>query len=212
MEKALEELHLQEKIKYEKMWNQELYRKRSPGLLLATFFLYHIQDRVKVGDSILDFGCGTGAASLLFFEKGLDVTLVDIANNCLSPIARDLVQNKTAKFKFIEASLWDLPQDLNPCDWIYCIDVLEHLPEPKLMEALQSMAKKTKKGGALQVFLEDETMGESIGEKLHLSIYPLNWWIEKISSFWKIEHVQEIIPNLRYCIYVGSPLINPSIL
>lgn len=207
MEKVAEELHLQEKMKYEKMWNQDLYRQRSPGLLLTTFFLYHIQNRIKVGDSILDFGCGTGAASLLFFEKGFDVTLIDIANNCLNPQARNLAENKTSKFEFIEASLWDLPQNVNSCDWIYCIDVLEHLPESKVIPALQAMAKKTKKGGALQVFLEDETLGESIGEKLHLTIYPLNWWVEKISSFWEIEHIQEIIPNVRYCIYVGAPLV-----
>lgn len=49
-------------------------------------------------------------------------------------------------------------------------------------------------------------MGELIGETLHLTLRPLDWWLNQISNFWPIENVQEILPGIRYCVYVGSPL------
>lgn len=142
----MDTLHLQEKGKYEKMWGHDLYRQRSPGALLTPFFFYHFSTRVQPGDSIVDFGCGTGAASLFFFEKGLCVTLVDIASNCLSLESQKLLAEKNEHFAFVEAALWDLPKELPQSDWIYCIDVLEHLPENQVTASLQAMAQKTKKG------------------------------------------------------------------
>jgi ubiquinone/menaquinone biosynthesis C-methylase UbiE len=199
----MDTLYLQEKQKYEKMWSCDLYRQRSPGFLLTTFFLHYFQGRITPRDTLIDFGCGTGAASLFFFEKGLSVTLVDIADNCLSDDVKKTIKKNRSDFTFIQATLWDLPYSLQPTDWIYCIDVLEHLPTKQVLPSLAAMAKKTKKGGALQLFLEDESMGDLVGETLHLTLRPLDWWLKQISAFWPIEHVQEIIPNVRYCVYIG---------
>lgn len=207
----MDTLYLEEKSKYEKMWEHDLYRQRSPGALLSPFFFYHFQQRIKPGDSIIDFGCGTAAASMTFFDMGLFVTLVDIANNCLSVKSQKLLREKNKRFLFVEAPLWDLPPEVPVSDWIYCIDVLEHLPEDRVKASLEAMAKKTKKGGALQIFLEEESMGELIGETLHLTLRPLNWWLDLISAFWVIENVQEILPDVRYCVYVGHSLCNSNL-
>jgi len=196
---------LREKEKYEKIWNRDIYRLNSPGSNSLPSFLTEIAERISPGDSIIDFGCGTGVCSLSLLEKGLNVSLVDIAANCLDEKIAALTHIIPDRISFVEAALWDLPESLRKSDWIYCIDVLEHLPTQKVIESLEEMSGKTKKGGALQVFLADEGMGFMIGETLHLTIRPLDWWIKQISSFWSIEKIEELIAETRYCIYVGAP-------
>ena len=200
----IDELFLQEKKKYEKMWENEPYRVTSPGKLSVEYFLDFIKGRYCPGDSLIDFGCGSAVATISFLEAGFKVCLVDIAENCLDESIQTLLL-LSPDVSFFLAPLWKLPQSLETSDWIYCMDVLEHLPPERVEKALQEMAKKTKKGGALQVFLLDEGMGKMIGETLHLTIKPLNWWIDLISTYWKIEKVECILPGIRYCIYIGPP-------
>ncbi len=194
---------LQEKQKYEKMWQQDPYRATSPGYLAAQDFLTFFEKRLQPSDLLIDFGCGTGMAAIPFLQAGLNVSLVDIAENCLSENIETLKILSPERIQFFTSSLWELPKSLPSSDWIYCIDVLEHLPPEKVEPSLKGMAQRTKKGGALQVFLIDEGMGRMIGETLHLTLRPLAWWTEKISSYWEIEKIETILPGIRYCIYVG---------
>ena len=200
-----DEIFLQEKRKYEKVWGNEQYRVTSPGNSSVADFLSFIKSRKLPSDSLIDFGCGTAIAAIPFLEAGFKVSLVDIAENCLNDNIRALTFLSPELITFFLAPLWELPSSLEKSDWIYCIDVLEHLPPERVDKSLREMAKKTKKGGALQVFLLDEEMGRKIGEKLHLTIRPLDWWLEKISCYWHIEEVYSIIAGIRYCIYVGAP-------
>lgn len=201
----IDEISLQEKQKYEKMWNNEPYRVTSPGKLSVDYFLEFIKGRFTAGDSLIDFGCGSGVAAIPFLEAGFKVRLVDIAENCLDDTIQTLTFLSPDTLSFYLASLWKLPESLEQSDWIYCIDVLEHLPTEKVELALQEMARRTRKGGALQVFLLDEGMGKMIGETLHLTIKPLRWWLDLISVYWTIEKVECILPGIRYCIYIGPP-------
>ena len=200
-----DKIFLQEKTKYEKMWGNEPYRANSPGYNSVADFLACIKSRKSSSDSLIDFGCGTGVVSIPFLEEGFKVSLVDIADNCLNDNIHALTFLFPELITFFLAPLWELPSSLEKSDWIYCMDVLEHLPPERVDKALSEMAKKTKKGGALQVFLQDEGMGKIVGETLHLTIRPLDWWLEKISNYWVVEEVQPIIPGVRYCIYIGPP-------
>lgn len=199
-----DEIFLEEKRKYEKMWTNEPYRATSPGYDSVSDFLSYIKNKKGSADSLIDFGCGSGVAAIPFLEVGFKVSLVDIAENCLNENIHALTFLYPELITFFLAPLWELPCSLGKSDWIYCIDVLEHLPPERVDKALSEMASKTKKGGALQVFLLDEEMGARVGETLHLTIKPLDWWLDKISSYWNIEEVRPIIPGIRYCIYVGT--------
>ncbi|MBX9923817.1 MAG: class I SAM-dependent methyltransferase [Rhabdochlamydiaceae bacterium] len=201
----LDEVVLREKQKYEKIWKKGLYRITSPGNLLVPAFLSQIRGKLEASDSLIDFGCGTARAAIPFLDKGLKVTLVDIAENCLDEKIEIFSHLCPERLSFVQAPIWDLPPQVPVSDWIYCIDVLEHLPVERVIPSLKAMAEKTRKGGALQVFLSDEEMGEVIGETLHLTIRPLDWWLKQISLFWDVERVEEMIPQIRYCIYVGLP-------
>jgi len=191
-----------EKQKYEAMWEHAEYRLSSPGFEAASCFFDHFKERIQEGDSILDFGCGTGRTSSLFFSKGLFVRMIDIASNCLDENIISLMHLFPHAIEFMEASLWELPSTVASADWIYCCDVLEHLPSEQVDAALFQMAKRTKKGGFLQIFLKDEPFGLMIGKRLHLTIQPKEWWIEKISKYWKIEGFGPEIKNSRFTVFV----------
>ncbi len=198
------QLTKQEKDKYEAMWNVPCYRHTSPGYLQTENFLKFFNNSILKGDSITDFGCGNGFTTIPFLEKGLTVQLVDIATNALADkiAALTLLASDLVTFKY--GCLWDLPDDIYQTDWCYCMDVLEHIPTEKVADVLQHISKRTKKGGALQVFLIDEPFGDLICEKLHLTIKPLSWWLDIIGIYFNIKEVIPIIPDIRYTLFVES--------
>jgi ubiquinone/menaquinone biosynthesis C-methylase UbiE len=197
------QLTKQEKEKYEAMWNIQSYRASSPGFLLTSVFFDFFNTSIEPHDSITDFGCGSGFSALAFLENELKVHLIDIASNALADKIVALTLLYPNQIKFTQSCLWELPLEIPCSDWSYCVDVLEHLPTEKIDPVLREIAKRTKKGGILQVFLQDEPFGNLIGETLHLTIKPLPWWIQKINAHFSILGVAPIIPNVRYTIFVA---------
>jgi ubiquinone/menaquinone biosynthesis C-methylase UbiE len=200
-------MYLSEKEKYERMWRCPEYREISPGLNAVHDFLHHFQGRIKEADTLMDLGCGTGKAAAFFFFHGFSVQLVDIASNCLDETYTPLLSLAENAFRFKEACLWELPADLEKVDWLYCCDVLEHLPEEFVDRALEQMAERTRKGGFLQIFLNEEPFGSLIQESLHLTIRTKKWWIDKISSHWQIEAFGPEIEGFRFSVFIG-PISN----
>ena len=76
-------------------------------------------------------------------------------------------------------------------DWIYCVDVLEHLPTEQIDAALDGFTHITRHGGFLQIALFEDGCGNLIGETLHLTVQPYAWWHEKIAARWTLGHAQE---------------------
>lgn len=163
-----------ERTKYQRMWRESAYRQWSPGGASVPQFLEGVT--WQPGQTVVDLGCGTGRAADLMASRGLSVTLVDFCREAVERGSPD----------FIDANLWDLPPSLGPFDWIYCVDVLEHLPTEHIDTALDGFARITRLGGFLQIALFEDHCGTLIGETLHLTIQPHEWWREKIASRWTI--------------------------
>jgi len=182
----MDELALQEKLKYDKMWESvPEYRAHGPADCLTPVFLSVIEDEIKPGDTLLDFGCGTGKSALFALEVQMKVHLVDISEHSMDPDIFLLHIKK--EIQFTQACLWDLPMSLKPAKWITCFDVLEHIPESKVEHCLKGMSERMIEGGAFSIFLADENFGRAIGEKLHLTIQPAEWWRERVSRYFRIE-------------------------
>ena len=194
----MEEVEKKEKAEAEKVWEKEGYRITSPGYVCLIAFIQHFKDEIIKGGSISDFGCGPGLTAQTFLQLGLQVNLVDIAENCLQDNIYALTLLEKEKLKFTRACLWALPEDFPKTDWIYCADVLEHLPEDKVLPSLEAMAKRTAKGGYLQICTVDDNYSSIIGEELHLTIKPKDWWLQKIEKYWKIDKVVTIIEDFRF--------------
>ena len=171
---------LKEQQKYEKMWARPEYRERSPGMRVAQM----AYDWMKPGGTMVDFGCGTGRAAAWFASQGLTVTGFDIAANAMTEHDGD----------FVQGSLWDMPE-FGTFDYGYCTDVMEHLPPEHVADAIKGIAERVKHGVFFQIALFECHMGDAIGEHLHLTVKPADWWVRLLKQHFSSVEVK---PHAKY--------------
>ena len=174
--KPRKEKKLTEKQKYEKMWTVPDYRKVSPGELAANTFLSVAKP--KVGDEIIDFGCGTGKGSFFLWAMGqMNVTMADFATNCLDDDLKTACEKFPDKIRFIEHDLNDKFEETYR--YGYCTDVMEHIPPEEVDNVLENILNT-----AQSVFFRISTTPDVMGPKylrqpLHLSVHDYSWWAKK---------------------------------
>ena len=161
-----------ERRKYEKAWSFDKYRQNSPGERNVRAYLDECQ---PTKGRLIDFGTGPGRAALMLHEQGFDVTMVDIAGNCLDAAVAEKIGDK-----LVVANLWD-DLDLPHADEGYCVDVLEHIP-PEHVEAVIDNMLRLCDRVHIQVCLIDDIFGDHIGEDLHLTVRPYAWWRALLAS------------------------------
>jgi len=165
-----------EKAKYRKVWEHEQYRRSSPGEALVDNAIESLG--IKPGDSVIDFGCGTGRAAKKFMDYGVNVTGVDIADNCL---------DGNVNINFVLACLWSPECDLR-ADYGFCADVMEHIPESRVDRSLQTIHESTD-AVFFQIATRHDVMGRLIGEPLHMTVKDEDWWYTKLNEFWHSVHI-----------------------
>jgi len=152
---------LEEAEKYERLWWMETYREQSPGEDCAPLFL----DLVQPDGLVIDFGCGTGRASILLAQNEIPTLLVDFTENSRDIAAMGLPFLQADLRKPIPASA---PYGL-------CADVLEHIPPESVDDVVTNILT-----AAASVFFQISTvpdnLGSLIGHSLHLTVRPHDWW------------------------------------
>ena len=159
-----------EKEKYEAMWGFDQYREASPGEGAAADFvkLAGITD----ASSVLDFGCGTGRGGAKIHEMtGAIVNLVDFADNALDPdIELDFISADLSKSMRLSA------------DFGFCCDVLEHIPTHQSGDVIKNIMECVDHC-FFQISTVHDNMGVLIGQPLHLSVFPHDWWVDKFQGY-----------------------------
>lgn len=175
--------NLQERDKYRLMWGFDSYRTNSPSEDLAPFILAVLQP-----DGLtLDFGCGTGRASLAMAQKGVNMLLIDFADNC-----RD---HEALTLPFLE---WDLTEPLPmKAGHGFCCDVMEHIPTDQVAIVLENIM-----AAANKVFFSISTVSDSCGaliqHELHLTVRPHEWWAEMLGQAGTIQWQQQNDADSRF--------------
>ena len=159
-----------EQAKYEKTWREKDYRVCSPGEIVLPDFLSRNPER----GTLVDFGCGTGRATKKLIGAGFDAKGVDIANNAMD-----------SNIPFEQACLWEKPFKAK---WAYSCDVLEHIPPEHIDQVLDNMQTDN---CYLHIHLKEDKFGIRVGEKLHLTIMPHEWWLDEISKRWNVRRRKE---------------------
>ncbi len=195
----MDEEALTEKSKYDVIWRDyPVYRDCSPGEDFAKFFFDGFQQEMRAGQTIIDFGCGTARVTKDFLGKGLNVTLVDISPYALDEEIRHLLTLFSNQVHFIQACLWQLPKELKSAYWIYCCDVLEHIPEDQVDTVLYHIAQRMRFGGYFSICLKEDLSGKKLGYPLHLTVKPKDWWEERLLRHFTITGEDVVADGLYF--------------
>jgi SAM-dependent methyltransferase len=180
-----------ERETYEEMWGVESYAEHSPGEHYAPVFDALVRERGQhpLDLSVLDAGCGSGKGALALSALGYTVTLCDLTDAGLVPDAQP--------FPFFETALW------NPLtgpyafgrgyDYVYCTDVLEHLPTVFVGLAITRMLEVARKGLFISVALGPDQMGVWVGRPLHLTVQPFVWWRDHLDTLGRVIDARDLI-------------------
>ena len=167
-----------EKDLYKMMWERPEYRVVAPGENIAHEFLK--QAKPKPGATVLDLGCGTGRGGLnLAFFGGMDVTMVDFADNCLDADIVHMLETQKHAIRFVEADLSE-PLPVKAA-YGYCTDVMEHI-RPHHVDRVIDICLAACQHVFFQISTVDDICGVLIGHKLHLSVHPYKWWLQKFKE------------------------------
>lgn len=162
-----------EKAKYERIWEVEEYSESSPAYHR---FFDDIQNAVKGHESVIEFGCGSGLA-LAELAKSHVILGVDIADNCLS-----------VDVPFVQACLWE-PMNVQ-AEVGYCVDVMEHIPTDKVEAVFKEIMACVSKCLFIPCLLPDRLGEKHLGEPLHLTVKPAEWWLSTAAKFGKVNHIR----------------------
>lgn len=162
----------QDTEKYADLWaSLPAYGVHAPGLEVLPVF----QSLAPAPASVLDAGAGSGQASAAMRDAGYDVTLCDLTDAGLCEEARSL--------PFYPACLW---KPLRPqvkrgqFDYVYCVDVMEHIPPQFTMLAIDQMLAVATKGVFLGIALVPDQFGVWMGGPLHLTVQSFVWWRDSL--------------------------------
>lgn len=174
-----------ERDTYETAWALDGYANFAPGEQYLPLFLeiakpeqvqsYPGLGRVTRQTTVLDAGIGSGKGALALVAAGFAVTGCDLTPDGLVPEAQGL--------PFVDACLWhDLRAAVGPFDYVYCCDVLEHIPPEWTMLVIQRLLEVAQKGVFFSISLVPDSFGVWVGKPLHQSVYSFQWWRDHLAD------------------------------
>jgi SAM-dependent methyltransferase len=174
---------------YEDIWTNTAYRRVAPGERHIMLMLEALKPHI--GDSFIDFGCGTGRPAKELQKRGYGVLGVDFAYNCL---------DADVDIPFLVADLTELPQ--LSAKFGYCTDVLEHIEPERVDEVLSGIARCVRVGVFFSIAIVDDNFGPVlVGKQLHLTVKDGEWWREKLREHWP--QVDIIERNEAAAVYIA---------
>jgi SAM-dependent methyltransferase len=178
-----------ERVLYEDMWEIDSYARHSPGEHFAPVFDSLVKERCAGRGTVLDAGCGSGKGSVALAALGYDVMLCDLTPAGLIAEARSL--------PFLEASLWSDLRKVSVWkpfyDWVYCTDVLEHLPTQMVGLTVSRLLEVARRGVFISVSLLPDQMGVWAGRPLHLTVQGYLWWRDLLRELGTVVDARDLI-------------------
>lgn len=178
-----------ERAKYESAWAFESYAAFAPGEQHIELFL-DITGATP-GQTVLDAGCGSGKGAIHLHRRGFGVYLCDLTPSGLVPEALDL--------PFTSACLWEDLRPSLPClagdsvDWVYCCDVLEHIPPAFTMLVVSRLLDVCRRGIFLSIALHQDSFGIWVGEPLHQTVQSFADWRDQLNAVGRVKEARDLL-------------------
>ncbi len=188
-----------ERSKYEKVWADPEYLNCSPSDYYLETFLDIAQP--KKGETLIELGCGSASAAMkLVNDHNLRIQLLDITPYDKMPLvdeAKKYVEASNGE-RYWQRSLWDAWYDGNvkrdlPCfEYGYCCDVMEHIPLEYVMLTLDRMKTACNYLFFCICNVQDYFGPKVVGEPLHLSVLPFQWWLSKMKEIGEVLDARDL--------------------
>ena len=153
-----------EQEKYQQMYNAGYSHHSNLKKDIVQFISRYLNEF----HTAIDIGCGTGKYAHYLQEKQKKMVLgVDIVNEIKFP-----------NIRFKNQFAWNLDTKV---DLIYAIDLMEHIPMHMISSSIEAISKHCK------IFIADvstivDKLGDKIGKRLHVTVRPVQWWIERFAE------------------------------
>jgi SAM-dependent methyltransferase len=171
---------------YQELWAAvPSYAENSPGVGVLPIFLQIVG---KTRGHALDAGTGSGKGAVALHQAGFRVTMCDLTDAGLAPEAKAL--------PFKTATLWHSLKPLTPTgsvDWVYCTDVLEHIPTQFTMLAVEQMLRVARRGVFIAVSVVPDTFGVWAGKALHQTVQSYGWWKDSLSEIGRVTDARDLL-------------------
>ncbi len=170
-----------ERKKYDAMWGVEDYALYSPGEHLVEFFFKIAKP--TAGQTVLDVGAGAGAGSRALKSRGLHVRAFDLTSEAW----------KHKDIPLLTGSVWrDLPLVSPIYDFVYCCDMMEHIPTEFTALSVSEMLRTCGKA-FFSISFQPEYYGQFIGEHLHLTVKPFVWWRDMMRELGTVHEARDML-------------------
>lgn len=150
----------------------------------------------KLKARVLDAGCGTGKGAAALWAAGYRVEMVDLTDAGLVAEARGL--------PFTQACLWRplVPQIGyrfgGKVDYVYCCDVLEHVPTPFTMLVVARLLEVASRGVFLSISLSQDQFGAWIGRPLHQTVQSFTAWRDQLREIAEVVEARDLLHSGLY--------------
>ena len=102
---------------------------------------------------VLDAGCGTGVSTeyIAHLNPEAEVLGIDLSQGAIATATQRCQSSGATNVTFRQLSIYDVDQLEGEFDWINCVGVIHHMPDP--LRGLQALATKLAPGGFIHLFV-----------------------------------------------------------
>ncbi len=162
---------------------------------------------VQGWNNILDYGCGSGWASVLFVKNGADkVHGVDVAANAIVSAgyyAKAFLAEDCIKFEAVSTD-WLNNQPDNQYDHAFSVNVLDVVPDEVAEDIIRGLSKVCKKGAKILIglnpcFRDAELTREGceykdhylfVNDILRVNNHTDEEWTQMLSKYFKVDRLE----------------------
>lgn len=164
--------------KYDLVYRDKYYRSREAAQGLKYLATFCSNFKFK---SVLDVGCGPGWSVIEFLARGYKAQGVE---SCEYLFGEEL--RVPAGLGIVKKGLiTELPFPTGSFDAVFCTDVLEHISEPDVPQALSELARVSKKYIFMTICSRESICFPEM--KLHCTVHPREWWEKELAKL----HIQK---------------------
>lgn len=157
-----------------------------------------IASHIKIGDEVLDIGCGTGSLGLKCIERGAHVTGMDISESMLKECRKNIARaGQEENFDIIKDSVTNLRKHFEPesQDAIVSTMVVGELSKTYLDHIFKECREILKPDG--KMLISDEVWPEKPVARFFFRIIMALMWVPQFAilrrAFFPIKNLDEVI-------------------